>query len=165
MLAFTIFPFPSVFLQLFILSLYTIQLNIFQCIYHFKGLLTEAILHANNARDIKADKLSGILTLANIVGLRVSFLIYISLIVGAYLTSVYISARFHSGCLLSFITLPMAIDAIKKFNSNNLINLDQETAKMHLPFGLLMILGVLITPSGFLWWFHLTLVECCILFI
>jgi len=114
------------------------------------GLLTEAILHANNSRDIKADKLSGILTLANLVGLRMSFIIYISLLMGAYLSSVYISARYHSGCLLSFITLPMAIDAIKKFNSNNLINLDQETAKMHLPFGLLMVVGVLITPSGFL---------------
>ena len=73
------------------------------------GFLTEAILHANNSRDIKADQLNGIKTLANLVGLRLSFAIYIALIIGAYLTSIFISVCFHWGCLLSFITLPLGL--------------------------------------------------------
>eukprot|EP01036_Dinobryon_divergens_P029296 gene29296-38369_t len=112
------------------------------------GFLTEAILHANNSRDIKADTVNGIKTLANLVGLRLSFAIYIALIIGAYLTSIFISICFHWGCMLSFITLPLAVNAVKQFHSNNLSQLDQETAKMHLPFGLLLVIGVLITPSG-----------------
>ena len=44
----------------------------------------------------------------------------------------------------------LAVKAVKQFQSNNLSQLDQETAKMHLPFGLLLVIGVLITPSGLL---------------
>lgn len=113
-------------------------------------MLTEAILHANNSRDINSDLSSGIKTLANLVGPRLSFLIYIALVFGAYAFSIFIALRYHWGCFLSFITLPLAVSAVKKFQANDLLQLDQDTAKLHLPFGLLMVLGVVISPTGFL---------------
>ena len=41
------------------------------------GLLTEGILHANNARDIKADTKIGAYTLASLIGIEYSYIFYI----------------------------------------------------------------------------------------
>ena len=64
-----------------------------------------------------------------------------------------ISSVIHMSCMYVYMFINgcgAAVNAVKQFHSNNLSQLDQETAKMHLPFGLLLVVGVLITPSGLL---------------
>ncbi|RYH28875.1 prenyltransferase [archaeon] len=114
------------------------------------GLLTESILHANNARDIKNDTANGAITLASIMGLTMSYNFFIFLIVGAYLSVLGIAAYFHYGCLLSLLTLPLGLDLIKKFRDQQLKDLSKEVSKLHLPFGVLMLVGILTTSTGFL---------------
>lgn len=114
------------------------------------GLLTEAILHANNSRDIESDLQAGITTVAGLIGFENSKYVYSILIIGAYISTIMISAFYHYGCLLTLISLPLGIDLLKQFSANNMKNLDAETAKFHLPFGLMMWLGILFTSQGFL---------------
>ena len=66
------------------------------------GLLTEAILHANNARDIKSDTKAGAITLASLIGLKLSFYLYIFLLVGSYLAVGIIAWRLNWGVLATF---------------------------------------------------------------
>lgn len=112
------------------------------------GLLTEGILHANNARDIKSDTEVGAVTLASMIGFDNSYVFYAFLIYGAYFAVVIIAFLFHAGCLLTLLTLPLGIDLLKKFKNKEMANLTEETAKAHLPFGVTLLVGVLTrTPS------------------
>lgn len=112
------------------------------------GLLTEGILHANNARDIKSDTLAGAVTLASILGFDYSYYFYVLLLVGAYLSVAVISFYQHYGCLLTLLTLPLALNLNHKFLKNDMTTLPEETAQTHLPFGLLLLVGILSTSTG-----------------
>lgn len=114
------------------------------------GLLTEGILHANNARDIKADTKIGAYTLASLIGIEYSYIFYILLFVGSYVTSIVISLLYHWGCIATLLTLPLTYSLIKKFKDRDLLILPEETAQMHLPFGLLLLFGILVTNGGLL---------------
>lgn len=112
------------------------------------GLLTEGILHSNNARDIKADSLSGAATLATILGFEKALVFYQMLIVGAYLSAAYIALFYHVGCAATFLTVPLALDVVAKFEAKTMTTLPEETAKLHLPFGVLLVIGILTTTQG-----------------
>lgn len=114
------------------------------------GLLTEAILHANNTRDIESDRRAGATTVASILGRKSSVLFYKMLIIGAYASVVVISAFYHFGCLLTLATLPLGLDLVKRIGSADVQTMDEDTAKVHLPFGLTLLIGILSTSSGFL---------------
>lgn len=114
------------------------------------GLLTEGILHANNARDIKADSMAGCTTLATLIGFDNSYIVYCLLFAGAYVSALYVSLYFHIGCLATFLTIPLAMGCCSKFKAKELTELPEETAKMHLPFGIMMLLGIVTTSSGIL---------------
>lgn len=114
------------------------------------GFLTEAILHGNNARDIEADKKAHATTLATIIGLENSFYFFLFLISGAYAAAFIFSIVFHWGCILSLLTIPLGADLVKKFEKNDLKNIPEDVAKAHLPFGMLLFLGVQFTSNGFL---------------
>ena len=114
------------------------------------GLLTEGILHANNARDIKSDTLAGAKTLASIIGFENSYYFYISLFIGAYASAIYISLFLNWGCIGTLLTVPLALELVKRFREKNMVGIDGETAKMHLPFGVLIFIGVQFTQQGFL---------------
>jgi 1,4-dihydroxy-2-naphthoate octaprenyltransferase len=113
------------------------------------ALLTEGILHANNTRDIKEDQTAGIITLANLVGFNLSSKFYILLIIGAYLSTLYLALWYRYGVMLSFLTIPLSIALANTVKSKQLINLPEDTAKMHLLFGAFMVIGILITSKGF----------------
>ena len=89
-------------------------------IYSIVGLLTEGILHANNARDIKSDTLAGATTLATIIGFKNSYYLYVALLVGAFTSAAYISFIHHFGCALTLLTIPLAMDLEKRFREKNL---------------------------------------------
>lgn len=112
------------------------------------GFLTEAILHANNSRDIETDAKVGALTLAGILGLDWSRRMYNALLLGAYLSILYIAAYHRAGCVLCFLTIPMAIDLSHRFRRGCLVDLEQRTAQLHLPFGLLLMVGILCSRTG-----------------
>ena len=48
------------------------------------GLLTENILHANNARDVENDARAGATTLAQALGARGSYLLYVLILAASY---------------------------------------------------------------------------------
>jgi 1,4-dihydroxy-2-naphthoate octaprenyltransferase len=112
------------------------------------GLLTEAILHANNARDIKADKAAGATTLATLIGFNNSFIVYALLFIGAYAGILYIALFYHWGCLASLITVPLAFQLCVDYSNNKMLELPDGTAKMHLPCGILLFLGIIFTSNG-----------------
>jgi menadiol prenyltransferase len=114
------------------------------------GMLTEAILHANNARDIKSDSQAGAITLASLIGFENSYYFYIFLIYGSYLAAVALAIFFRRGCLLTLITLPLAIKLVQKFKQREMGDLTEETAKFHLPFGITFFLGILFSSQGLL---------------
>lgn len=114
------------------------------------GLLTEGILHANNARDTKFDSDAGAITLAIILGVYNSFLFYALLVVGSYLALAAISLFYHWGCVGAFLTAPLAINVVNNFKNGKLNDTPDDTAMFHLPFGVLMTLGIIYTQNGFL---------------
>ena len=125
--------------------------SIHQDIYLYSipiGLLTEGILHANNARDIKRDSLAGAVTFATLLGFDYSYYFYVLLLVGSYLSVAIISVYHHYGCLLAFLTVPLSLNLNNKFIKNDMTTLPEETAQTHLPFGLLLLVGILTTSTG-----------------
>lgn len=112
------------------------------------GLLTEAILHSNNARDIKTDAEAGAVTLANMMGFKYSYYLYIFLIYGAFASATFIALFFRFGCLLPLLTLPLGTKLVYKFQAKDMATITEETAQFHLPFGLLLFAGVMTTSQG-----------------
>jgi 1,4-dihydroxy-2-naphthoate octaprenyltransferase len=112
------------------------------------GCLTEAILHANNARDIEADSRAKATTLATMIGLDNSYWVYAALFAGSFLSVLVISYQFHWGAVAAFLTVPLALDLLKHYRENKMQELPEETAKMHLPFGVLLWLGIRLTEEG-----------------
>lgn len=114
------------------------------------GLLTTAILHANDIRDVYHDKKAGIKTLSIMTGKAGSCYIYYGLISLSYIS---ILAMTYYGVtsiwsLFCLITLPTALKNINKLHISNgstskLATLDQETAKLQGQFGVILIISIL----------------------
>lgn len=116
------------------------------------GLLTVAILHANNTRDIRNDRRAGVLSFAGWIGGSASKGVYIAEIVAPFvLTAGYCLAGWTPWwSLLTWLTIPLAWPLVKKMASikpeeaEAIAAMDQQTAKLQLSFGLLYILSFLI---------------------
>lgn len=110
-------------------------------------LLTEAILHANNARDIKEDAKCGIRTVAMMLGYERSRTLYYAMVGGAYLSALVLSAQF-AGCAMVLLSLPLAISTLQSFKpGSSMADMDEKTAQLHLVFSLLLNLGVYFSPD------------------
>ncbi len=117
------------------------------------GFLVVGILHANNTRDIKFDKEANIKTFAGLIGINGAKIEYYFLVVGAYIsTGVLIATGFVGWyAALVLLSLPVAIKNMKSFSKASLDNpqeiamLDVMTAQLHMQFGLLYIVGILLT--------------------
>lgn len=114
------------------------------------GLLTTAILHANDIRDIYHDKKAGIKTLSIIIGRANSCFIYYGLLSLSYISVLAMTYYrvIPIWSLLCLITLPRALKNINKLRVSNgsassLATLDQETAKLHTQFGAILIISML----------------------
>jgi len=114
------------------------------------GLLTTAILHANDIRDIYHDKSAGIRTLSMIVGINNSIKIYYGMIILSYLSIVVMSIYriLPIWSLLCFVTIPVAYTNFKRLYHakeipSGLINLDKSTGKLQAQFGLVLIISIL----------------------
>lgn len=115
------------------------------------GLLALATLHANNMRDIEGDALAGKRTLAIIVGLPVSRILYLALVLVAYGIMLYLGIPHQAPhlILLTLWTLPtltIAIVSAMRTNAPTGFHLVMSlTLKLEILFTILLIIGLIIT--------------------
>jgi 1,4-dihydroxy-2-naphthoate octaprenyltransferase len=106
-------------------------------------LITIALLHANNARDIRTDREAGILTIAGGLGQQRAFQLYQTLLIFAFLSYFYVATIFqHFPCYIVLLMLPYAWKLIKAFRSERFSIVVPGTAKLHLMTGLLFYIGL-----------------------
>lgn len=114
------------------------------------ALMVAAILHANNIRDLEADKAVNKRTLAVLLGRPAARVEYMILVGGAYISLVglVLVGYIPFPSLLAFITLPEALELIRIINTSEdpqvLHPAQGRTARLHGRFGLLMVAGWLI---------------------
>lgn len=110
--------------------------------------LVTAIMHANDIRDIAHDRAAGIRTLAIYLGRYKSVRLLIGLYSGAFVSTVvlgFVQPAFFLPIILLPIALRMARPLHGDFNLIYLNNLDVKTAQLHLQFGLLILVGLVLT--------------------
>lgn len=111
------------------------------------AFMVAAILHANNIRDMDADRAANKRTLAVIFGIGFARAEYMFLIIGSYAAQAILIAAglMPPATLLSFITLPEALRLIRIFNRSRAMPLmhqaQSRTAKLHGQLGLLIVVG------------------------
>lgn len=111
------------------------------------AFMVSAILHANNIRDMAADRAVNKRTLAVIFGIRFARAEFIFLVIGAYVAQCLVIAAglMPPITLLTLITLPEALRLIKIFNTSAAVPLMHQAqgrvAKLHGQIGLLMVAG------------------------
>jgi 1,4-dihydroxy-2-naphthoate octaprenyltransferase len=117
------------------------------------GFLVTAILNANNIRDIKHDTEAQVKTLATILGINAAKKEYYFLVFGAYLSVILmvIGGLLHLWSLLIIISLPVALKNVKDISIAEVNNpeaiaiMDIRTAQLHMQFGLLLTIGLVLT--------------------
>jgi len=116
------------------------------------GLLVDAILHSNNLRDIVNDGAVKIKTVPILIGEKWAKIMYQALVFGAYLLTLLLvlASGLTAFALLVFVSLPMAIKAVSMVRHKESVPMkrfamiDAATAQVHLAFGLLMVIGLVI---------------------
>ncbi len=110
-------------------------------------LMVAAILHANNIRDLDADRAVNKRTLAVMGGIRVARIEYVILVLGTYVAQglLVLMGFMPWTTLVTLLTLPEAFRLIHIFNTSREISLMHQaqgrTAKLHGKYGLLLVLG------------------------
>jgi 1,4-dihydroxy-2-naphthoate octaprenyltransferase len=108
----------------------------------------EAILHANNARDVEEDAAQGIKTLAAFLGPQRSKALYAALIALPFGASLYAALRHSLMGALPLLAIPKARQLIQDYGAGALAKLPMKTAKFQFLFGMLFVASVLIpSPS------------------
>ena len=118
------------------------------------GIITVAVLHANNTLDIETDRAAGIKTFAMLIGGKASSRLYASV----YMIIPFISVIFAVCCgwlhPLALLCLVAAIPAWKNIKQASTFDkvgieamkgLDQATAKLHLVFSLALSAGLFLS--------------------
>lgn len=116
------------------------------------ALLTTAILHANNTRDMPLDKQSGIKTLSMILGLKRAKAYYYLLIGGSYLIEIIMicAGYLPTWSLLILLSLPLALKNIRLLKDvdqeslEKIAHLDVGTAQLTTLFSILSIIGFIL---------------------
>ena len=112
------------------------------------GCLVAAILQANNIRDIEADRGHGKHTLATVLGRRAADWELAALVYGAFaLTAGLVAVGLAPWpVLLTGLSLRLAVPAVRRvFAHGSLDGIDEQTAKLHLEYGGLLIIGLLLS--------------------
>ena len=92
----------------------------------------------------------GAVTVAAMIGFENSYILYISLITGAYHFAMLISLFYHWGCLLTLLTIPIALSRIQTFGRRQLDCMPQMTSRLFLPYGISLFVGIMISETGLL---------------
>lgn len=113
------------------------------------GLLVTAILVVNNLRDIETDRNASKVTLAVRLGAKATRLEYVSFVLGPYaLLPLLLLADVEAWSLLPWLTLPLALRLSRTVLSGSdgraLNPVLKRTAQLHLAFGSLLAVGLLL---------------------
>lgn len=114
------------------------------------GLMVAAILHANNLRDLEADRSVNKRTLAVMLGREGARVEYRLLVYGAYvaLLVLVLTDYLPAPALAAYLTLPQARALVRTFDTETdplkLHPAQGQTAQLHGRFGLLMVVGWLV---------------------
>lgn len=111
-------------------------------------LICECILHANNSRDIGEDHKNGLTTVATLLGFDYSRRLFVGMIACAYaLPIVFAFCRGVFGLMVVLLSVPIAADVMSRFcrNADRMADLPKQVAKLHMAFGVFMIVGVLMS--------------------
>jgi 1,4-dihydroxy-2-naphthoate octaprenyltransferase len=115
------------------------------------GLLATAFIHLNNMRDTESDALAGKLTLASLLGLRLSRTLYVILVVGAYAPIVALGLPRHGPHLLLIVlwtlpTLMIVITTVLRTASPASLNTAMfVTLKLETFFTIFLIVALVVT--------------------
>ncbi|MEQ8674537.1 MAG: 1,4-dihydroxy-2-naphthoate octaprenyltransferase [Aggregatilineales bacterium] len=110
-------------------------------------LMVAAILHANNIRDLEADRAVNKRTLAVLLGRDIARIEYQVLVYGAYLALIVLVLvdLVPPSTLIAYLTLREARTLVEIFNTRtdvaSLHPAQGRTARLHGQFGLLMVVG------------------------
>ncbi|MBO4801213.1 MAG: prenyltransferase [Bacteroidaceae bacterium] len=117
------------------------------------GLITVAILHANNVRDIETDSRAGIHTFPMMTGRRFGAGLYAFEVLFPFVWLVGLMAFDLEPwwLLTAFVALPVAVKnarvmlAYKQGGKASYANLDEKTAQLQLMFSLLLVVGFILS--------------------
>ena len=99
------------------------------------ALNTEAILHSNNARDMEADRLAGIVTLAILLGHTGSYALFCALLFLPYLIFVLLGLHLTPWMFLPVFSIFCAFQLEKQFRRKDLKHMPYKVAKLNLLIG------------------------------
>jgi 1,4-dihydroxy-2-naphthoate octaprenyltransferase len=125
------------------------------------GLLAVAVFHANNMRDIEGDALAGKHTIATMIGLFMSRILYVLLVLGAYAFIMYlgIPQKAPHWILLPLWTLPtMVVAVISALRTNAPAGFHlamRQTLLLEIMFSVLLMIGLIITAFIHICYLHL----------
>ncbi len=111
------------------------------------GLLTTAILHANDTRDIDHDDKAGIKTFAMAIGRKNAVRFYLVLVISSFLFVLLFIAlgQLPTWSALVFLSAPLALSLIKSIRTPKKIRaIDHKTAMLQLVFGVLLLVSIII---------------------
>jgi 1,4-dihydroxy-2-naphthoate octaprenyltransferase len=119
------------------------------------GLLVAAILHGNEWRDIREDSRAGISTLSALIGRRLAHYGYVALVLGAYMVLALsvIATVLPAWTMLAVLSLPFLAQVIRSAElgasgqARAIAMIDLETARLHLAFGALLVLGLVLSRA------------------
>jgi 1,4-dihydroxy-2-naphthoate octaprenyltransferase len=117
------------------------------------GLLVAAILHGNEWRDIREDSRAGISTMSARIGRRWAHYGYVALVLGAYIVlALSVIARvLPAWSMLAILSLPFLAQVIRSAElgatgqARAIAMIDMQTARLHLAFGSMLVLGLVIS--------------------
>ena len=116
------------------------------------AFLVAAILHSNDIRDIADDQLAKIKTMAILLGRPAASVLYDVMVVSAYgiMVLMVMLKIISPWALLVFLTLPLGLKNMKIIHQAkgekpaSLAMMDVATAQLHLSFGLLLCISILL---------------------
>jgi len=116
------------------------------------ALLVDAVLHSNNLRDIANDKVVDIKTVPILIGEKRAKFMYYALLFGAYATTLVLIflGELTLFALLVFLSFPLAVRTAKIVRQKDdlpvrqFAMIDAFTAQVHLAFGLLTVISLLV---------------------
>jgi len=110
------------------------------------GALVALVLLANNIRDIKHDRDKGIMTLAIVLGQRQGLLLYLVLVVIAYLAVILMSifGPLYLWSLIVLLSLPLALKLLRLMMKQIPADADARTAQLDTAFGVLLVLSLVL---------------------
>jgi 1,4-dihydroxy-2-naphthoate octaprenyltransferase len=123
----------------------TFSMNAFWISLPF-GALVALVLLANNIRDINHDRDKGILTLAIVLGQRKGLLLYLILVVVAYLAIILMSifGPLYLWSLIVLLSLPLAWRLLRQMLKQVPADADARTAQLDTAFGILLVISLIL---------------------